>query len=172
MRRPSPETQPDLVRWACGELGFPDTQWRLHVLKLLACFGSPSPQLEAAVGNCLRDPATEVRRLAVVVLNELGGSTAVPLLAEALKDRDPVVRKRAASALETFGDDAVPAMEALRALLDDGTITVRRQAASALGTLGPAAAEAAPQLERMRDQATEDITRAVANVALKRVRGG
>jgi HEAT repeat protein len=171
MRRPSPETQPDLVRWACGELGYPDPQWRLHVLKLLACFGSPSPQLETAVAGCLTDPAPEVRRLAVVVLNELGSPAAVTVLARALTDADPVVRKRAAGALESFGERAVEALDALRGLLADHSPTVRRTAASAIGSLGAAAAAAAADLERLRDGADDDITRAVAGVALKRVRG-
>lgn len=172
MRKPSPEAQPDLIRWACGELGYPDTQWRLHVLKLLACFGTPSPQLETAVGNCLKDSAPEVRRLAVVVLNELGGPAAVTHLALALRDDDPVVRKRAAGALESFGQAALPALDTLRGLLSDGSPTVRRTAAATLGAFGPAAVTAAPELERLLEGAEGDaITRAVAGVALKRVRG-
>jgi hypothetical protein len=66
------------------------------------------------------------------------GKPAVPALSAALKDGDPYVRERAATALGEIGD--VSAVPVLNAALKDSDSTVRRMAAGALGEIGDASA--------------------------------
>jgi HEAT repeat protein len=67
-----------------------------------------------------------------------------------LKDRDAVVRQRAAEALGAGGAEAVPA---LVAALRDVSCGVRRRAAESLGKLGGLASPAVPGLtEALRDR--------------------
>src|SRR3954454_959052 len=73
----------------------------------------------------------------------------VKALVDALKDRDPDVRKAAAQSLGRIGRDAKAAVPALAAALDDAVVDVRGASALALGRVGPDARDAAPALARL-----------------------
>ena len=95
----------------------------------------------------------------------------VPALAAVLQDRDADVRWRAARALERFGPQAVPAMNALIAALKDPEPLVRAHAAHALGGTGPSARLAASALANaMLDP--EPLVRRAAVEALGKIRPG
>lgn len=76
------------------------------------------------------------------------GPPAVPDLIQALRNRDPAVRKQAAEVLARMGSDAQPAVPDLIRLLDDEDESIRKEAARTLGRIGPAAAAAVPALMR------------------------
>jgi hypothetical protein len=76
------------------------------------------------------------------------GPPAVPDLIQALRNRDPVVRKQAAEVLARMGSDAKPAVPDLVHLLDDEDESIRKEAARTLGRIGPDAAAAVPALMR------------------------
>jgi hypothetical protein len=103
----------------------------------------PSPLPPTVV---FREP-TE-REIAAAALGRIGRA-AVPSLIQALKNRDPDVRKEAALVLARIGPDAFQAVPDLTALLDDENEEVRKAAARALGQIGPDAAEAVPALMRL-----------------------
>lgn len=81
-----------------------------------------------------KDGAVESRRRAAFALQNMGMAVrpAVPLLIEALKDRDRVVRAHAAKALAAFVAGDSGAREALREALRDRSREVRRIAGDAL----------------------------------------
>lgn len=76
------------------------------------------------------------------------GAPAVPQLIDALRNRDPEVRKQAAEVLARMGADARAAVPDLVRLLDDEDLAIRKTAARTLGRIGPDAAEAVPALMR------------------------
>lgn len=76
------------------------------------------------------------------------GPPAVPQLIQALRNRDPLVRKEAAQVLARMGSDAREAVPDLMRLLDDEDETIRKTAARTLGRIGPDAAPAVPALMR------------------------
>jgi hypothetical protein len=71
---------------------------------------------------------------------------AVPELAKALSDGDPIVRGLAALGLKEAGLAALPALDALVARLADSDTGVRMMAANAIAAIGPKAAPAVPAL--------------------------
>ncbi|MEQ8789096.1 MAG: HEAT repeat domain-containing protein [Pirellulaceae bacterium] len=80
------------------------------------------------------------------------GRAAVPQLAQALSDPNPLVRKRAADVLARIGPDAKDAVPVLIRTLGDRDEEVRKAATRALGEIGPGAAEAVPRLiEALRE---------------------
>jgi HEAT repeat protein len=77
----------------------------------------------------------------------------LPALLEALRDPEPIVRARVASALGDLGPEARDAVYPLVEALRDPDSSVRNSAASALGQIGPAARPAMPSLlEMLRDE--------------------
>ena len=72
---------------------------------------------------------------AAIALRKIG-SPAIPALSVALRDRDPVVRRRAAEALGAMGRPAASTVPELTSLLDDPVRHVRESAARALGKIG------------------------------------
>ena len=80
------------------------------------------------------------------------GAAAVPHLIQALRSRDPLVRKQAAEVLARMGSDAREAVPDLIRLLDDEDESIRKAAARTLGRIGPDAAEAIPALMRNLQQ--------------------
>ena len=93
----------------------------------------------------------QVRRDCICALGAFGPASrsAVPKLAEALKDVDSHNRAHAAMALASIGPEAATAVPALtEALANDKEGSVRHHAAEALGRIGPAAKEAIPALKR------------------------
>ena len=83
----------------------------------------------------LKDKKADKRIEASEALVRKRAVSAVPALAEALKDPDPTVRYNAAAALINLKDDARPALPALREALADSDIVVGVAAASALRNL-------------------------------------
>lgn len=71
--------------------------------------------------ECLGDSDSEVRQLAVGLLDEAGlrAGLGLPALIEAVADPDQLVRIAAAHCLEKFGPQAVDAVPGLRRLMDD-----------------------------------------------------
>ena len=70
------------------------------------------------------------------------GQSAVPALAEALKDKNSVVRTNAAQALKKIGPEAQAAAPALVEALNDKEPVVRGHAAEVLGQIGELAVPA------------------------------
>ncbi len=98
--------------------------------------------------QALNAPDDEVRALAVLALNEVGGDAAaiLPPMIDALADSNEMVRKRAARVMAEFGASASPALPHLNAGLNDGSLAVRLECAAALGRIGPEAEPALPNL--------------------------
>jgi serine/threonine-protein kinase len=106
--------------------------------------GAAPPETEpiALLIEALRAPDKYDRARAARVLGGIGSDAkaAIPVLLEALRDREAMVRFDAANALEKMGDAA---KEALSHALQDDDAVVRRIAAEALGRI----------IRRKRDQA-------------------
>jgi HEAT repeat protein len=88
---------------------------------------------------------------------------------EALRDRDPKVRRRAVAALGHVGAADPAAVPALGGALKDRDPSVRDAAALALLNLGPASSAAAPALEAAQADRDSKV-RAHAAQALARIR--
>jgi HEAT repeat protein len=114
-----------------------DPLTRLAAVKALGGFGADAlPGLSGA----LADDDAEVRIQAVKTLGRLALPDSVPLLAKALTDRSPWVRRLAAQALGAMGrKGAAEAITALVAPLGDTDPLVWDNAAAALEGLGPRA---------------------------------
>ncbi len=109
------------------------------------------------VRTAFRVPADDLPRVTFREVSEqeaaaqaLGqiGKPAVPSLVQALRHRDPEVRRNAALVLARIGPPAAEAVPELIASLDDQEEGVRMAATRALGQIGPAAAPAVPALMR------------------------
>lgn len=110
-----------------------------------AALPSPQAQLDLnAAAAFLADPDVETRRLAAASLGADGIAPAVvPLLLDALLDKDPEVRWRAEFAIGRLGPRAVPKL--IEALASNRP-SLRRTAAMMLGPIGPKARSAVPAL--------------------------
>ena len=86
------------------------------------------------------DPAKRLQ--AIHVLQEKGNERAIviPVLVEALQDKNTYVRRDAAKALGKFGPDAKEAVQPLVARLRDEEPSVRKAAAQSLKQIDPSAA--------------------------------
>jgi hypothetical protein len=103
-----------------------DKVWPRAVLNGLYDLWGP-PLMSVALGD--RD---EDVRVAAVILMQEEGVDAIPLLVQALEDRSPDVRQRAANALGALGEDASQAVPALVEALDDSSRPVRLAISGAL----------------------------------------
>ena len=93
------------------------------------------------------------------LLYDQHAKTLLPRLIEGIRHADPWVSAQACEAIESFGDNAVGAVPALRqALVDDRFWLVRQRAARALWNLGPLAHAAVPDLVRVASDRDEDVT--------------
>ena len=112
---------------------------RLRAVQTLAARGpSAVPPLKWAFGN---SQFVEARRNAVWVLCRLGGAEALPVLREALKDKDSTVRHAAIHSLAILRDKS--AVPALLEIIAQSDAPLRRAAAEALGRIGDSSAVAA-----------------------------
>ena len=105
---------------------------------------------------------------AIRTLGKIGRDSkpAVPMLIDALKDDDELVREHAAEALGDIGSpEAIPH---LTRALEDEAGRVRRDAVSSLGRFGPAAKAALPKAEKLL-QDSEPLVREAARAALRRI---
>src|SRR5262249_34426371 len=110
-------------------------------------------------------PYTRARRYVIESLRQLGREAApeVPVLAQALKDREPDIRKKAATVLRDLGPEA---RQAFRALLDasrDEDEEVAGAAFTALSSLGkPIPAEMDSLTEAVGDKKRRIVVRRFA----------
>jgi HEAT repeat protein len=116
------------------------------------------------LGSLLKDTNVDLRRLAVIVLAQLGPAArdAVPSLIGALTDADSGVRAGAAHAIKEIGAGAGSAVPALVANLQVYQAEVRRSATLALGHIGPAARPACPLLLECLLDPDEEVRYAAA----------
>lgn len=109
--------------------------------------------LEHWVGELKSSDAMQRKKAAILIQQKRSSAqTAVPALAEALKDKDAEVRHFVAYALASLGPVAAKAAPALAAALNDEDSFVRARSAQALGAIGPKAKDHAGALaERLQD---------------------
>jgi HEAT repeat protein len=93
----------------------------------------------------------------------------VRVLTQQLGDRDPSVRRKAASALVDLGPEARAAVPALTKALSDKDTYVRRFAAQALGKIGAPARSAVPALTKALKDEKKEVAEAAAE-ALGQIR--
>lgn len=100
------------------------------------------PALVEALGHtdALDNGNYDVWKEAVYALGRLDSTAAVPVLAYALRNRNPGVRELVAEELKQFGREAAVAVPNLTHALSDEDDYVRLSAVKALGAIGPAAA--------------------------------
>jgi len=145
---------PGLLKVVSLENGY-DADTRVFAVQALIHMGLKSKRTVPTLVDVIKtDPSSEVRKLAVMALGDIGPSAAsvsVPILIYALKDKERNVRWQAADALEDLGHaarDAVP--ELIEAFNNDER--VRARAAGALGAMGPAAKGALPHLRKFKKE--------------------
>jgi HEAT repeat protein len=115
----------------------------------------------------LKSSDTKVRLMAIEEIGKLGqikasyGKPAIPLLVEALKDKDAKVRAAAALALGQVDPEKDEALEPLLSLVknDKEELAVRRSAILGLAALGEKATDALPALRMI--QQNKEMTREV-----------
>ncbi|HTU19904.1 MAG TPA: HEAT repeat domain-containing protein [Gemmataceae bacterium] len=118
----------------------------------------------------LKDPKADFRRIAALLLEQIGPVPATDLtpLIAALSDSDREVRAKAAQVVQAIGPKASAAVPALIANLQASQTEVRAEAAFALGHLGPDAKEARrPLLECLLDP--DETVRYGAALSLGRI---
>jgi HEAT repeat protein len=115
------------------------------------------------------------RILLVILLISLSGcGSAQPTMAggkwaEALRDRDAKVRKKAAFTLGNIGPSDPAVLPALIGALKDADAAVRCEAILALLKCGPAAKEAIPELTEVQEKDRAAEVRAHAAKALEKL---
>ena len=103
--------------------GQAETSDRIQALHLLQRHG-PKPDA-LLIRSAYSSPAPDLRAAAVYVVGQHGSDRAKAIAAEALRDADPLVRRRAAEALVRMGDPAFAETADLYALLRDEDRFVR-----------------------------------------------
>jgi HEAT repeat protein len=117
--------------------------------------GAPNlhmPEAVSGLTDALQDQDPSVRGAAAMALREIGADakSAIPALAQMLRDPDGYLRTIAAHTLETFKADAVPSVVPM---LGDCDPRVRALAAETLRAIGPDARAAVPALtETLHDE--------------------
>ena len=86
------------------------------------------------------DPAKRLHAIHILQEKESEGAVVVPVLIDALQDKNTFVRRDAAKALGKFGAEAKAAVEPLIARLRDDEPSVRKAAGQSLKQIDPAAA--------------------------------
>jgi HEAT repeat protein len=111
------------------------------------------PDVLEAVVPLVSDPHGQVRRFALVAIEELGALArpALPKVTAALQDPEQDVREAAARAMKAIGEVSVTgagsgSASALATALKDPQWSVRQNAAETLGSLGVAAKDQRPAL--------------------------
>ncbi|MNM69645.1 hypothetical protein D3C81_812520 [compost metagenome] len=110
-----------------------DPDWRVRYAALEA-LQQPGAEALPLLGEALRDPQMQLRRLAVVYLGDLRTPEAMELLYEALRDASAAVRRTAGDTLSDIGDPA--ATGPMIAALSDSSKLVRWRAARFLYEVG------------------------------------
>jgi HEAT repeat protein len=113
-------------------------KFRNHVLILLLAAGCGKGSTSDWIAK-LKAPQSMTRIQAIHTLLERKSEAeqVVPALIEALQDENVYVRRDAARALGSFGEQAKPAIPALQAALKDRESSVRSAAAASLARIDP-----------------------------------
>jgi HEAT repeat protein len=112
------------------------------------------------IGRGLREPDAKTRLATVEFLETLedAAAPAVPVLVEALEDRNRFVRWAAARAFSKIGPVRLPlVVPALASLLRDPDVDVAKQAAVTLGSYGDGSAAAVPALAQAAELADPEV---------------
>jgi HEAT repeat protein len=111
----------------------------------------PAHDAVAALIGSMKDPSNDVRRNVCEALARIGDSRALNVMLEAVKDRDWLLRSRAAEALGKFKPVTDETFNALTALMKDEDKLVRTSACESLRDIGDARA-LGTMLEATKDQ--------------------
>lgn len=133
-----------------------DAGVRWHAAAALMRLGHAASETTPALLAAMNDAQWPVRNAAGRALEEVVVKSAVPALAEALRNPSAETRYHVARALARVGPGAAPATQTLTQILADEDWEVRMEAAWALAAIGPAARDAVPALiVALRDGNTE-----------------
>ena len=123
---------------------------RLRAAQVLIDLGPVAKFAVPALREQLKEEKNSVNRVklaeALWIIDKPPARSLLPVLLEALADKDATARANAANVLGQLGSGARSAVPALAKLLQDKELTVRIATALALGEMGPAAKEAVPAL--------------------------
>lgn len=143
----------------------------LPALRALSLYGSDAaPAIGKIIVLLHNEDDSEIRWTAARTLGKIGRAAkeATPMLVEAMKDPEPLVREHAAEALGDIGPDAKEAIPELVKALKDPDARVRRDAVRSLGQMGPAAKSAIESIRPLL-QDKEDRVRKAACASLQQI---
>lgn len=144
----------------------PDRDVRAKSAELLGRVSEDATATVAALKGVIEtERDEEVRWAAAQALQRFKGADTVDPLLAALKDKDPIVRGRAAQGLVKTGK---PAVAGLRAVLKETDRDVKASALGALSRMGPTAKDAVPELQSLL-QDEDPLLRKLAGDALRRI---
>jgi N-acyl-D-amino-acid deacylase len=150
-------------------LGDTSADVRVKAARALGEVGTADDSTTDALRRALQDPDGVVRVAAASALGQLG-APAIPHLAAALADTDPVLCRRAAESLGRAAASAgkPAAVEALASAAKHRDAGVRWRAAQSLGAIGLAAKPALPALRRLLNDGDPEV-RSKAVEAIQRI---
>ena len=114
-------------------LSSPDAKIRIKAIFGMAALNSDRAQTELGY-MAFNDPSFAVREEAINTIAEIGGTSAMPVLQQALFDPAPRIRAAAVDALGDLGGDEV--VTVLAFALQDEDAAIRLSAVDALGEIG------------------------------------
>ena len=122
------------------------------------------PELVALLQDTSQD--VEARWNAARTIGKIGpeANSAVPVLIEMTRDKEPTIREHSAEAIGDIG--SVVGQEAIKALvatLSDPVPRVRRDAVRSLGYIGPKARETLPAIQKLSEDPEEIVRQAAKN---------
>jgi len=103
------------------------------------------------------DESARLEAIDRLVLMGSEAASAVPSLADLLKDKSAAVRAHAAEALGSIGAPAKPAVPALASLITDADEGVRREAVEAIGNIRPGPEVMVPLLAKVLEGSDEAV---------------
>jgi HEAT repeat protein len=115
-----------------------------------------------------KDGVEVLRSVGPIIAEEVGAKEVVAALVPVLKDKDALLRGRAADALGNLSASAKAAVPALIEALQDEEDYVRTEAAQALGDIGKAAQAAVPALVAALKDKEAPVRKAAAE-SLKKI---
>lgn len=141
--------KPDTVPEGLKALQHPDDKVRYRAAQTLADLGPAAKFAAPELREALKDKNGVVRVKVVEALwkiEKTPSTVLLPILTQALKDKDPGVRAVAPPVIALLGANAKSAVPALTTALKDKELDVRLASVVALGELGPLAKESATEL--------------------------
>lgn len=130
-------------------LQHPDAKVRYRAVKTLAELGPLAKFAVPELREALKDKNGVVRvkvAEALWKIDKTPSTVLLPVLLQALKDKDPGVRAAAPPVIALLGSKAKTALPALTEALKDKSLDVKLSAVAALGELGPVAQDTASNL--------------------------